>query len=435
MQNSAPRLLVVVFFWVWSASSCLFAQNITKSPYSIIGVGDLIYGGNASTYSMGQTNQGIRNPFSVNMLNPASYSSTFTTNIEAGSTLSFGTFKGAANSNNVNNAWIAYFNFALPISVKRGMGISFGATPFSGVGYNILSQVKIPQDTFSIDGYNSFVGRGGISRFYLGYGMRLHRNVSVGVNANYLFGQTTNTTQLLIPAAYNMFNTNEDKTIYTHGWLMDYGIQIHDTFSVVKNNDRKDYEWVLGATLTPQTNLNAEQSYLLRSLPVGTTSGIKDTVYSESDKPGTVTAPMSYKAGFSFSRKEYWTIAGDFKATNWSNYRSFGGADSLRNSIGGSLGASIIPNPKSKNYLARTEFRFGARYEKSNLVVMATGVDVLSFTAGVGLPLTKSKSKVNLGVEWQQRGTTAHGLVQENYFRVYIGISFADKWFYRYRYD
>jgi hypothetical protein len=49
--------------------------------------------------------------------------------------------------------------------------------------------------------------------------------------------------------------------------------------------------------------------------------------------------------------------------------------------------------------------------------------------------MAKSKSKVNIGAEWLQRGTVANGLVQENYFRVYIGVSFADKWFYRYRYD
>jgi hypothetical protein len=49
--------------------------------------------------------------------------------------------------------------------------------------------------------------------------------------------------------------------------------------------------------------------------------------------------------------------------------------------------------------------------------------------------MAKSKSKVNIGAEWLQRGTVENGLVQENYFRLYIGVSFADKWFYRYRYD
>ncbi|MBP7512109.1 MAG: hypothetical protein KA981_09270 [Bacteroidia bacterium] len=435
MQNSALRLIVVFFLWSLGCSSLLNAQNITKSPYSIVGVGDLIYAGNANTYSMGQTNQAIRNPFSINFLNPASYSSFFTTNIEAGATYSSGKFKGGASSNDVNNAWISYFNFGLPISVKRGIGISFGITPYSGVGYNIKSEALLPQDTFNISALNSFVGRGGLSRFYVGYGMRLHRMVSVGVNANYLFGQNINTTQLLIPSQYYMFNTNEDKTTYMNGWVFDYGVQIHDTFTVYKKNEVREYEWVLGGTLTPMTELNAEQSYLLRSLPIGSSTGIKDTIFSETGVEGFVSSPLSWKGGVSFSRKEKWTIAADVKGTQWSNYKSFGVSDSLRNSFGASLGGSFTPNYKSKNILARIDYRMGGRYEKSNLSVLGTGVDVLSVTAGMGIPMSKSRSKINLGVEWQKRGTTDNGLVQENYFRVYVGISFADKWFYRYRYD
>ncbi|MDZ4668797.1 MAG: hypothetical protein SGJ00_13090 [bacterium] len=435
MQNSALRLIVVFFLWSWGCLSLLNAQNITKSPYSIIGVGDIVYSGNATTYSMGQTTQGIRNPFSVNILNPASYSAMFTTNIEAGVTYSQGTFKGGSSSNDVNNAWISYFNFALPLNVKRGMGVSFGLTPFSGVGYNIKSTVEIPQDTFNITALNNFVGRGGLSRFYLGYGMRLHRMVSLGVNGNYIFGQNTNTTQLLIPSQYKMFNTNEDKATYMRGWLIDYGLQVHDTFTVYKKNELREYEWVLGATVTPAVDLSAEQSYLLRTLPIGSATGIKDTIFSESGKMGSVTSPLSWRTGLSFSRKDMWTVAADLRGTNWSGYRSFGGADSLRNSFGASLGASITPNFKSKNFFSRIDYRVGGRYEKSNLSFRGTGVDVLSFTAGLGIPMAKSRSKINLGLELQKRGTTENGLVQENYVRFFIGISFADKWFYRYRYD
>ncbi|MCG9881624.1 MAG: hypothetical protein MH472_13575, partial [Bacteroidia bacterium] len=77
----------------------------------------------------------------------------------------------------------------------------------------------------------------------------------------------------------------------------------------------------------------------------------------------------------------------------------------------------------------------GVRYEQSNLTVRGTGVDILALHTGIGIPMAKSKSRVNVGCEWQQRGTTENGLVQENYFRIFVGVSFADKWFYRYRYD
>lgn len=436
MRNNSLRLVLFIVCWfVWGTHSFLAAQNITKSPYSIVGVGDILYAGNATTYAMGQSNQGFRSPFSINMLNPASYSAFITTNIEAGATMSFGKFVSTANSSDVNNAWIAYFNFGLPISLKRGIGISFGATPYSGVGYNVISPIKIPQDTFAIDALNYYVGRGGLTKAYMGYGMRVHKNLSLGANANYIWGQNTNTTQLLIPATYKMFNVNEDKSTFMRGWIWEVGLQLHDTFSIEKDNDRKEYQWVFGSSFTPQSSLTAEQSYLLRSLPIGSTSGIKDTILSETGVLGTVELPMSWKAGVSFARKDVWMLAADVRGTQWSSFKSFERNDSLRNSIGFSLGGSYTPNIKSKNFFARTDYRLGARYEKSNLALKGTGVDVLSITAGVGIPIYRSMSKVNLGVEFQRRGTTDNGLVQEDYFRVFVGITFADKWFYRYRYD
>jgi long-subunit fatty acid transport protein len=414
------------------------AQNITKSPYSIIGLGELVYTGNAQTYSLGQANQGYRSPFSVNYLNPASYSAFLTTNIEAGATYSSAVISGATNSSEVSNSWISNINFGIPLSTKRGIGFSFGAAPYTSVGYNIKSDVIIPQDpqdTFSILAQNNFIGRGGLTKFYLGYGMRLHRMVSVGVNANYVYGEVNNSTQLLIPAKYNMFNTNEDNSYFVKGWLMEFGTQVHDSFSVMKKNDRIEYDWIVGATITPQSNFSGEQTYLLRNLPIGSGTGIKDTIFKEEVASGNVLSPMAWKFGVSFARKDKWSVLADIKGTNWSDFVALGRKDSLRNSLSYHLGFSYIPDYKNKNILGRIEYRIGGRYERSNLEVFGTGVDVRAFTLGMGIPMGRNRSRLNLGAEWMQRGTTSNGLIQEDYFKVFIGITFADKWFYRYRYD
>ncbi len=433
MIKSAFQALFCVI--LISLSLGLKAQNITKSPYSIIGLGELVYTGNAQTYSLGQTNQGFRTPFAVNYLNPASYSAFLTTNIEAGATYSLANISGANSSSQVNNSWISYINFGVPLSAKRGIGFSFGAAPYTSVGYNIVSEVQIPQDTFSILAQNNYVGRGGLTKFYLGYGMRLHRLVSVGANANYVYGEVSNTTQLLIPSKYNMFNTNEDNSYFVNGWLIDLGTQLHDTFSILKQNERIEYNWVVGANYTPQTNFAGEQNYLLRSLPIGSSTGIKDTIFKEESAAGTVVSPASWKLGFSFARKDKWALMADVKGTNWSDFTALGRKDSLRNSLSYHLGFSYIPDSKSKNILGRIEYRLGGRYEKSNLAVFGTGVDVLAITAGLGIPMGRTRSRLNLGAEWMQRGTLENGLIKEEYFRVFIGITFADKWFYRYRYD
>lgn len=415
----------------------LVAQNITKSPYSIFGLGERVYSGNALTWSLGQTTQGIRSPYFVNYQNPASYSATYTTNIEAGAVVGNTTVSSATSSGTASNAWMNYFNLAFPVAAKRGIGLSFGATPVTSVGYQMTTNTTLPQDS-AINGipasYNLY-GRGGLSQLYFGGGMRLYRNVSAGLNGRYVFGETRHTTQLLIPASYNMFNTNEDRIHYTSGWVMDFGVQVHDTFSVKHGNGSRDYEWVAGLTFTPESQLSVEEAYLLRSLPIGSATGIRDTIYKASGTKGTAVMPMSWKAGVSFAQKDCWMVSADVSSTQWSRFSSMGSNDSLRNSIGAGFGASWIPDFKSKAYLARVEYRVGARYEQMPLEVNGTRLSAMSLTAGLGLPIARSRSRVNLGVEWMQRGTTSNNLLQEEYLRVFIGISFADRWFYRYRYD
>ena len=115
---------------------------------------------------------------------------------------------------------------------------------------------------------------------------------------------------------------------YIHGWTYDLGIQIHDTLTIGQGAGAKDYEWVLGATLTPASNLSVEQSYILRSLPIGSTSGIKDTVFENLNSAGTINAPMSWKAGGSFGQIEKWQIAADAVVVNGgivSSEAQFGG--------------------------------------------------------------------------------------------------------------
>ena len=56
-------------------------------------------------------------------------------------------------------------------------------------------------------------------------------------------------------------------------------------------------------------------------------------------------------------------------------------------------------------------------------------IDDMSFTVGLGLPITGTFSSINIGFEMGKRGTTANGLIQQNYSNISVGLSFNDKWF------
>ena len=72
------------------------------------------------------------------------------------------------------------------------------------------------------------------------------------------------------------------------------------------------------------------------------------------------------------------------------------------------------------------------------LPVMAkeTGLDLRGETIneygisfGVGLPIGRLFSNVNIGFELGSKGTTSQGLVKENFFNTFISLSLNDRWF------
>jgi hypothetical protein len=110
--------------------------------------------------------------------------------------------------------------------------------------------------------------------------------------------------------------------------------------------------------------------------------------------------------------------------------------DSLKNMTSLNVGGFYTPDAYAiKSYFKRIEYRAGMRYDNGMLSANGTNVSTLAFSIGAGLPLGKTRSKVNLAAEYMMRGTTEQKLVREEYIRFVIGVSISDKWFYRYRYD
>ena len=98
------------------------------------------------------------------------------------------------------------------------------------------------------------------------------------------------------------------------------------------------------------------------------------------------------------------------------------------------LGGYFVPKYDSfNNYLSRIIYRGGFRYENTGLVLNNKSINDYAFTFGLGLPV--GLSKINLGVEFGKKGTTANGLIEENYVNVTVGLSLSDIWFIKRKID
>src|SRR5690606_25069174 len=97
------------------------------------------------------------------------------------------------------------------------------------------------------------------------------------------------------------------------------------------------------------------------------------------------------------------------------------------------LGGYYIPEYTSfTSYLKRVTYRAGAKVSKSGIVVDNKEINDFGITFGMGLPLGQGRnfSNVNIGFELGRRGTKYGDLVEENYFKINLGLSLSDMdWF------
>ncbi len=79
--------------------------------------------------------------------------------------------------------------------------------------------------------------------------------------------------------------------------------------------------------------------------------------------------------------------------------------------------------------------RTGFRYNSSLVNINGEDVDEMAISFGCSLPLRKSFSTLNFGIELGRRGSDSNGLSQEQFIGLLIGVTVNDKWFIKRKYD
>lgn len=437
-----PFLILVLF----CATIPLFSQNLTRSPYSGLGVGDLQFYGFGQQQSLGRITQSIRSTSDYSIANPASYTAlNLFTVYQAGLNMARGNVSSSTQNQNVQTASLGYFSLAVPINRKYGWGGAFGLQPYSAVGYksfteNIDSNLGYKQ--------NLQEGEGGINRFYMGTGIRLHKNFSVGFNASYMFGQLVSTDKIYFHPDSSHLDYREDRTRFLGGFNFDIGIQYHDTL-IKDTNKIANNSWVItaGATYHMGTTLNARQELYARTIyTVQGSDYRRDTVVFSEGQKGTLNLPsaLSVGVGIGNSGKENrWFFAGEYFMQNWQDYTSYGAKSNLANLQSVSVGLSYQPRLAdieadiSKKYYNYIQYKGGFRYANTQLMVGNTQITEYGINVGLSLPVKiyKIVSFIHLGAEYNSRGTTKDNLIRENYYRFVLGLSLTDVWFKKYKYD
>lgn len=417
---------LVVTLCLLTAGLNSLAQNSNKenSPYSRYGIGEQRNGLNTVLKGMASISSAYANEYNVNTDNPASYATLKLTTYEAGAEGSMRTISANNKSYGTGTATLSYLTVGVPLGKYAGMAL--GLRPMTRTFYRM-------NDTTELTGIGpavrSYSGDGSTNYAFIG-AAGTYGGFSIGVNVGYLFGTIKNTS--LVYKIYDTVNTyNADFSKFTKigGIYYKLGVMYN-----AKLSDKMNLR--IGGTSTLGQNLNAwRDDYAISWRNTGTGT-ISDTVVNNQQVKGTIELPLSYTFGAQLAGGEKWMVGIDYSGGQWSDFRSYGIADSLGNSSRIAVGAEFTPNAASiYNYLQRITYRLGFYYGTDYVKLRGTDLNYYAVTAGASLPFKRSPDRLHLGVELGKRGTEVNGLIRENFFRFSLGISLNDRWFVKRKYD
>ncbi|TXD51619.1 hypothetical protein [Polaribacter sp. IC063] len=427
------RNIVVIILLFTSVT--FTAQRTSSSPYSYFGIGDQFNSATVEQSAMGGIGVAFSHYKYLNFTNPAAYTDLRYTTYAFGVLNNDLTIKSVNTEQSSITTSLSYVALAFPIGDKAGF--SFGMQPISTVGYSLSNALL--EDDGSTSQISLFEGSGGVNRFYGSFGIRVLKNISLGIEADFSFGNIENS--IINQRGAVALATKYEEITQVRGGSVKLGVQY-------QKNLKNELVLNAGATVKLGNDLDVTGNDYLYSL---TFSGVgtefpRDTI-SASEIDGRFNMPLKstfgagigkvdkWYAGLEYENQEAITTTGLLASTNGA-YR-YGKSNRI------ALGGFYLPKINSiSSYWQRVTYRAGVRMQDTGLLVDGGGnganfteIKDFGISFGLGLPL-KRLSTVNMGFEFGKRGTIENNLIEENYFNFRLSLSLTDtNWFIKRKID
>ena len=384
-------------------------SQITTSPYSIFGLGILEGNSSGLSRAMGGTNIAFLSENAINYGNPASYDGldSLLTIFEIGVFSKYSMFQTSHNNQSLLNANFRYMSMGFRIA--PWLSTSFGFTPYSSVGYRINSKAFL--EGTSIEYPKTYIGNGGVNRVYLGGAVSFIKNLSLGVNASYLFGDITHI------EASEIYEFSLEDITYLSNFTFNYGLN----YQV----DVNDWKYNVGFIYSDGKKLNTRNTTTIE------TKYEKEVLKSRKYR---YSIPRTVGAGLSV-RKDFFKAGVDYEWSNWEEVDFSSTYLHTRNSNRISAGVEFPSQGLRKGSSRMILFRFGGEFRESYMVIKGVPIDYRAVSMGLGLPLKGVVSVVNATLEFGQNGTMKRDLFRENFVTLSLDLSLRDLWFRKRQYN
>lgn len=411
--------------------------STTLSPYSQFGLGTLSEQSVGFNRGMGGVAYGLRSGKYINMQNPASYSAIDSLSMifDAGVTGQMSNYKEGGKSLNTKTGNFDYGVAGLRLF--RHVGLALGVVPYSNIGYSYTHKGEIGSSQVGVKTTSSQVydGSGGFSQVFVGAGWRVTKNLSLGANISYFWGNYSK----VITMSTNESAANTETRSYTtsvSSYKLDFGVQWQQ---LVSDNDLLTVgaTYGLGHKLSADADLQVVNSNSSNSVVSSTTLAAKDAF----------SIPHSFGVGSSLVHKGSLTAAVDYTLQKWGSldYPLFDNTNGTYTMQSGyykdrhkvAAGVDWQPKPMGRKFYQLMHYRMGVSYATPYYKIgTQDGPSELTVSAGFALPIFNSwnnRSTLNISAQWGH--SMGCDLIKENMFRINIGLTFNERWFAKWKVD
>ena len=436
--------IIVIGLLIFGIGNKVAAQNENAlgsfTPYSLFGIGDIAKQGSAINRAMGGIGIGVRDNTYINYMNPASITKRDTLAFM----FDFGLYqKNTFTTDGSRNAPFNTLNIshiALTAPIYKKSALMMGISPVSNIGYN-FADIETDLDIINDHGnvvYTKY-GSGYVSKLFMGVSAILFKNLSVGIEGDYYFGNIKhhsdigfggNGTSAAVPDHQRKISTGRDNTLKSFGGKI--GAQYEKSFD---NN----ILLTVGGTWSFNTKLKGEQVNYAYSLSgvTGLTDTIRHDLYDKSYE-----IPSELGIGLSIRKRDKWMVGVDYIRQDWtkSKFDDTPGIDfktAVTNSF--RMGVEYIPNRYDVRYYMRTaSYRGGVYYDQGYMKIGGNQINAMGITLGMTFPILLSydiHNAIGISVDIGQRGSLDNNLLRERYVMFNVSISLHEIWFRKLRYD
>ncbi len=140
----------------------------------------------------------------------------------------------------------------------------------------------------------------------------------------------------------------------------------------------------------------------------------------------------SFGLGMTYVYDRRLTVGADYTFQKWGGVKFDGEENELCDRSKIAIGAEYRPSLLPKNYLSHVRYRAGVYYSDPYYKIDGKrATREYGVSAGFGLPVPRMRSLFSISAQYIRVDGRGAQLINENYVRINLGLTFNERWFFK----